>query len=112
MDKFHGTWYAARSITHRRSSECTDTYQHQRGTKPARNGKLYCLIHPRFCDAHCTTSRVDKKEYTLSMASSSTESIENIKLALSEAPVMSYFDTNKETFVTVDASPVGDSVQF
>ena len=30
-------------------------------------------------------------------------------MALSEAPVMSYFDTNKETFVTVDASPVGVS---
>ena len=34
------------------------------------------------------------------------KAFENIKLALSEAPVMSYFDTNKETFVTVDASPV------
>ena len=37
------------------------------------------------------------------------KAFENIKLALSEAPVMSYFDTNKETFVTVDASPVGVS---
>ena len=37
------------------------------------------------------------------------KAFENIKLVLSEAPVMSYFDTNKETFVTVDASPVGVS---
>ena len=37
------------------------------------------------------------------------EAFEKLKNALSSAPCMSYFDKNKQTFVTVDASPVGIS---
>ena len=34
---------------------------------------------------------------------------EHLKLALTKAPVMGYFDLSKDTYVTVDASPVGVS---
>ena len=37
------------------------------------------------------------------------EAFEKLINALSSAPCMSYFDKNKQTFVTVDASPVGIS---
>ena len=37
------------------------------------------------------------------------EAFQKLKNALSSAPCMSYFDKNKQTFVTVDASPVGIS---
>ena len=35
--------------------------------------------------------------------------IEKLKEALSQAPVMGYFEMTEDTFVTVDASPVGIS---
>ena len=37
------------------------------------------------------------------------EAFDNLKEALTHAPVMSYFDVKKNTFLTVDASPVGIS---
>ena len=37
------------------------------------------------------------------------EAFAKLKQALSEAPAIGYFDVNRDTFVTVDASPVGIS---
>ena len=37
------------------------------------------------------------------------EKIDELKVVLTHAPVMHYFDTKKEIFLTVDASPVGIS---
>ena len=37
------------------------------------------------------------------------EKIDELKVVLTHAPVMHYFDTKKAIFLTVDASPVGIS---
>ena len=50
-----------------------------------------------------------KKNARFTWTSSHQTAFDHLKKALTRAPVMSYFDTTKETFITVDASPVGIS---
>ena len=50
-----------------------------------------------------------KKNARFTWTSSHQTAFDHMKKALTRAPVMSYFDTTKETFITVDASSVGIS---
>ena len=50
-----------------------------------------------------------KKNARFTWTSSHQTAFDHLKKALTRAPVMSYFDTTKEMFITVDASPVGIS---
>ena len=50
-----------------------------------------------------------KKNARFTWTSSQQIAFDQLKQALTRAPVMSYFDTTKDTFITVDASPVGIS---
>ena len=48
-----------------------------------------------------------KKNTRFKWTSSHHLAFDQLKQALTPAPVMSYFDTTKDTFISVDASPVG-----
>ena len=50
-----------------------------------------------------------KKHVVFKWEQKHQDSFEMLKKALTSAPVMAYFDKNKESIVTVDASPVGIS---
>ena len=50
-----------------------------------------------------------KKDVRFDWTPTRQDNFEQLKNTLSTAPCMSYFDKNKQTFVTVDASPVGIS---
>ena len=50
-----------------------------------------------------------RKDVCFDWTPTQQEAFEKLQNALSSAPCMSYFDKNKQTFVTVDASPVGIS---
>ena len=50
-----------------------------------------------------------KKDVRFNRTPTHQDTFEQLKNALSTAPCMSYFDKSKQTFVTVDASPVGIS---
>ena len=62
----------------------------------------YATITAPLCD-------LTKKNVTFVWKEKHQEAFAKLKQALSEAPAMSYFDVNRDTFVTVDASPVGIS---
>ena len=51
-----------------------------------------------------------KKDVRFRWTAAQQEAFDHLKIALTHAPVMHYFDTTKETTLTVDASPVGISV--
>ena len=50
-----------------------------------------------------------KKNAHLQWKAEHQQAFEKLKNALTSVPVMAYFDTTKDTIVTVDASPVGIS---
>ena len=50
-----------------------------------------------------------KKNARFAWTTSHQTSFDQLKRALTRAPAMSYFDKTKDTFITVDASPVGIS---
>ena len=50
-----------------------------------------------------------KKDVRFRWTAAQQEAFDQLKIALTHAPVMHYFDTTKETTLTVDASPVGIS---
>jgi len=50
-----------------------------------------------------------KKSAPFTWTTEHQTAFEQLKLALTKAPVMGYFDLSKDTYVTVDASPVGVS---
>ena len=50
-----------------------------------------------------------KKDVRFEWTQTHQTAFEKLKTTLAIAPCMSYFDKNKQTFVTVDASPVGIS---
>ena len=54
-------------------------------------------------------SELTKKSAPFTWITEHQTAFEHLKLALTKAPVMGYFDLYKDTYVTVDASPVGVS---
>ena len=50
-----------------------------------------------------------KKSVPFTWTTEHQTAFEQLKLALTQAPVMGYFDLSKDTYVTVDASPMGIS---
>ena len=62
-----------------------------------------------FATLTATLRELTRKDVRFDWTPTHQEAFEKLKNALSSAPCMSYFDKNKQTFVTVDASPVGIS---
>ena len=53
-----------------------------------------------------------KKNATFAWKECHQKAVDKLKIALSQAPAVGYFDTNRGTLVTVDASPVGISANL
>ena len=64
---------------------------------------------PNYATITAHLRELTKKHVPFSWKECHQEAFEKLTIALSQAPVMGYFDVNRDTFVTVDASPVGIS---
>ena len=64
---------------------------------------------PNYATLTAPSRELTKKTVVLAWKTEHQEAFEKLKKALSQAPAMGYFDVNRDTFVTVDASPVGIS---
>ena len=64
---------------------------------------------PNFADITTPLRTLTKKNHVFQWKKEHSDAFKKLKKLLTESPVMAYFDTEKETFLTVDASPVGVS---
>ena len=65
---------------------------------------------PKFADITALLRTLTKKNHVFQWKKEHSDAFKKLKKLLTESLVMVYFDTEKETFLTVDASPVGVSV--